>query len=81
MSNTFPIVLNYVQHISNSFKLCPTHFSMGEKNFAEGASPPPGYGPVHSQRKFAYLHEQLSVPAQVTVGKCACQFSNELKKT
>jgi len=70
MSNTFPIVLNYVQHI----------FPWGRKILREGLRPP-GYGPVHSQRKFAYLHEQLSVPAQVTVGKCACQFSNELKKT
>jgi len=57
-----------------------TFFHGGEKFCGRGFAPP-GYGPVHSQRKFAYLHEQLSVPAQVTVGKCACQFSNELKKT
>jgi len=35
--------------MSNSFKLCPTHFSTGEKNFPRGASPPtaptPNYGP------------------------------------
>jgi len=35
--------------MSNSFKLRPTNFSRGARNFAGGASPPlrpPGYGPV-----------------------------------
>jgi len=34
--------------MSNSFKLCPTHFFRGAKNFVEGEAPmcPPGYGPA-----------------------------------
>jgi len=28
-------------------KICQTHFYRGVKNFARGASPPPGYGPVN----------------------------------
>jgi len=33
--------------MSNIFKLCPTHFPGGAKNFLGGFAPlrPPGYGP------------------------------------
>jgi len=36
--------------MSNSFKLCPTHFSRGEKTFAGGFAPlrPHGYGPGYT---------------------------------
>jgi len=33
--------------MSNSYKLCPTYFSRGVKNFAEEANPP-GHGPAYT---------------------------------
>jgi len=32
--------------VSNSFKLCPTHFSRGEEKFYRGGCALPAYGPV-----------------------------------
>jgi len=52
--------------MSNTFKICPTHFSSGGKHFSKGGFAPSGYGPVtsihHKKQKFScvlYSHSQF----------------------